>query len=1128
MKHFFYPSFPFAFLLAIILFVGVAIESAHGEELFFEDFDDCSLPSGWTVNLTGNAEAVWDVGISDNPEIENAGGEGSMDGTCFLYFDDDATGEGADPWNIQVTSPTIDATNIVGGGTVLLEADVHFRTWGENGWLKVLVSDGTQFQEVFSTSQGEFQGPTYGAYTKITLDISAYANANMQVRFEYDDGGVWAWWAGVDNVRITNNILAENFNDCALPNGWTSTIETGDFAWEFGTDTIWNYSMNGSCMAYFNDDKVGEFADPSRISLTSPSFDGTQNASVFLEVDAHILNYNVSSLSIGLMSAGNFSIIHSVAGIPGEWYPYSIYDEIMVDISAYRSTDMQVVFIYDDGSDWAWRAAIDNFKIWGEGESIDNCSDAVSLVVDGDCYVSANANAVMSGPVPACVDSTHHAVWFSFEAPASGNVSITTDANFNDVITLLEGSCNSLNTVSCRNKDEFGFTGETLRASGLNGGSTYLIRISGADCTFGLSEGDFCIQVTEGNTTPTRPSNDNCADAVTLTMDADCTNGNNTNATLATNELISSLDANARASIWYNFTAPSSGELLIKSGADFADVITVFEGNCSTMTEVATNDFGHSLNIRGLTGGQMYWIQITGYFATVEGNVCMQLQTPPNTPANDLCNNAISLAVDGVCQNYSNVNASINGDLVDLQVPFSYHSGYTSYGGTFVRPQEGTTCTPNWDEWEVGYDVLAFTVDASGNYLFETEFGNFDGFVSLYENNFDPNNPCANYINSNDDNTSAFNSLMMETLTAGTTYSLVFSSFGFWEGGAYDTEITGPGNPLLLVNDANLNGATTSCDIQPASAIWFKFTAPLSGNVKINTGADFVHVISIFAGGCGAFQEVMCSNNPSKCDGYMLVEELNPNEEYYLQIASANNPFGYNYGAVCIDIQEFTTAPIKIRAKALLQGAYTGNGNMSTLLSTNDRIPHEQPYNQAPWNYAGRECIDELPANMVDWVLLELRAANSDNLIVGQKAALLLDNGNIIDEGKDGVFFDNLIENESYYMVVRHRNHLAVMSAVPVPVPNSNHYLFTGGDAYILGGNAQVADSGDGYSLLYAGDMNADGVVTVMDFNQYAIDSSSINTYTNSDCNLDGNVTVADFNAYQPNASVIGVMQVRY
>ena len=217
-----------------------------------------------------------------------------------------------------------------------------------------------------------------------------------------------------------------------------------------------------------------------------------------------------------------------------------------------------------------------------------------------------------------------------------------------------------------------------------------------------------------------------------------------------------------------------------------------------------------------------------------------------------------------------------------------------------------------------------------------------------------------------------------------------------------------------------------------------------------------------------------------------------------------------------------------VQAKAHLEGAFNGIAMNTGLLNANV-LPTNQPYNRSPWNYAGAEMATNTPTNAVDWVLLEARSASDINLIMETKAALLLSNGDIVDANgsTNGVLFNDLTENESYYFVVRHRNHLDVISSNTVAVPNATAYDF-GLPANVMLGSSQLKDVGNGVFALFAGDNDGNGVFTVNDYNIYIAESAALNSYNDSDCNLNAAVEVSDFNLYVPNASVSGVTQIRY
>lgn len=227
-------------------------------------------------------------------------------------------------------------------------------------------------------------------------------------------------------------------------------------------------------------------------------------------------------------------------------------------------------------------------------------------------------------------------------------------------------------------------------------------------------------------------------------------------------------------------------------------------------------------------------------------------------------------------------------------------------------------------------------------------------------------------------------------------------------------------------------------------------------------------------------------------------------------------------------VVEATAAPTVLQAKIFLEGPYLGSGLMATTLLENNLIPLTQPYNRTPWNYNGAETVTTIPANVTDWILVEIRDTSPDCNLITQQAAFLRNDGMLIDvDGSVGVLIDGLVPATDYNVLIRHRNHLAVLSADAINIPTAIAYDFTTAQGQALGGN-QLADLGDGSWGMYAGDFDSNGVITVADFNFYQTEVSQINVYADGDGNLDRAVTVADFNKYQPNASVIGIAKVRY
>ncbi len=255
-----------------------------------------------------------------------------------------------------------------------------------------------------------------------------------------------------------------------------------------------------------------------------------------------------------------------------------------------------------------------------------------------------------------------------------------------------------------------------------------------------------------------------------------------------------------------------------------------------------------------------------------------------------------------------------------------------------------------------------------------------------------------------------------------------------------------------------------------------------------------------------------------------------PAGTYYVLIAG--NEDKATFTADITVSEDATTAPTIVQAKLWLEGPYNAtSGMMNTGLRDNDLIDLEQPFNRPPWNYGGSEQVasaSDFPTNTVDWILVEVRDDADNFQVLEQRAGLLLSDGTIADaDGSVGMPFYTLTAGTSYYLSVKHRNHLALLGSTTVALPNASPYDFTD-FTQIAGNDTQPVELSTGEYALRAGDVNGDGVITVADFNFYLSQTSSINMYLEGDLNLDRTVTVADFNLYQPNVSIIGIAQIRY
>ena len=128
---------------------------------------------------------------------------------------------------------------------------------------------------------------------------------------------------------------------------------------------------------------------------------------------------------------------------------------------------------------------------------------------------------------------------------------------------------------------------------------------------------------------------------------------------------------------------------------------------------------------------------------------------------------------------------------------------------------------------------------------------------------------------------------------------------------------------------------------------------------------------------------------------------------------------------------------------------------------------------------------------IVDWMFVELRDKNDYTSIVATRAGLLQRDGDIVDlDGTSPLFFND-VNPDFFFVVIRHRNHLGVMTKYPVSSNDMANLIdFSSVDtpAFDFGNtNNQFNYSGlaqknvtvgaDELMALWGGDFDADGVI---------------------------------------------------
>ncbi|MBK9336157.1 MAG: SprB repeat-containing protein [Lewinellaceae bacterium] len=168
-----------------------------------------------------------------------------------------------------------------------------------------------------------------------------------------------------------------------------------------------------------------------------------------------------------------------------------------------------------------------------------------------------------------------------------------------------------------------------------------------------------------------------------------------------------------------------------------------------------------------------------------------------------------------------------------------------------------------------------------------------------------------------------------------------------------------------------------------------------------------------------------------------------PGTNYYLLVD------GYA-GDQCNFIIDVTPAPVEVvraAVKAFLQGPYVSSTQlMHDSLRAKNLIPLTEPYTGLTnFTHTGGGGGEQTtlavlsvtgPNAVVDWVFLELRHADMPSQVLATRSALLQRDGDVVDvDGVSPVGF-GIAAGPSYFLAMRHRNHLGVQLGAAKPYPD--------------------------------------------------------------------------------------------
>jgi hypothetical protein len=229
---------------------------------------------------------------------------------------------------------------------------------------------------------------------------------------------------------------------------------------------------------------------------------------------------------------------------------------------------------------------------------------------------------------------------------------------------------------------------------------------------------------------------------------------------------------------------------------------------------------------------------------------------------------------------------------------------------------------------------------------------------------------------------------------------------------------------------------------------------------------------------------------PVQGDPFAYPNSLEANVGQQLSVSGYNEPDV----PLCVEGVASCMAEVKFDLKALLQGPFVASeGMMHDSLRVLDLIPKEEPYRDytpirgssfnpfAHYDQGGGEVkshissdVDNMP--IVDWVLVELRNYRDSSEIISTRSVLVLRDGTFYDPVFGGAVNFQRLRSDKYFITVRHRNHLALMTETAIPlVKGVNSLDFTDPLTPIHGTNAGYDLNGK--RLMWAGNSNADDYI---------------------------------------------------
>lgn len=235
-------------------------------------------------------------------------------------------------------------------------------------------------------------------------------------------------------------------------------------------------------------------------------------------------------------------------------------------------------------------------------------------------------------------------------------------------------------------------------------------------------------------------------------------------------------------------------------------------------------------------------------------------------------------------------------------------------------------------------------------------------------------------------------------------------------------------------------------------------------------------------------------------------------------------------------LQKDTCSSSAIRLKVLLHGAMMGNTGDNLMrddLRAKGFIPLTEPYSDLPGFQHIGGGGETMTADMlevegedaiVDWVFIELRDSVQSSIVLATRSALVQRDGDVIMANGDSTLYFEEMNEGSYNISVKHRNHLGLVSAVTEYCSSSAtpNLDFAQASQPVIGENEAGFEMIGGGRALWSGDFNGDRKIIYQgpsndiftlfsevmsnDDNTDLLANFILEGYSSADLNMDGKV----------------------